>query len=328
MKMAFVVKDPKDIHLVARQLTVMHDHGEVFVDKEKVNDGDILVCESFYGGDGWHVERDVAPDKESALILDYAENIDRHCPDGDIFNPEIKARFKSESQPMDVPCPLCNHVNQFGARRNDEDYGVDAEGYFTDLSGERIEIAEGQYFPAHYGRRCQGEALVGGRHIQCQHKWSFKECHECGYENDVAARYCKECRAEVVDPNEKLKEMAAKIANDPYRTRFANVTGWMFKEHISGAGQPMVAVEYHIDEPPHMLREYIAPEHPQKFMRDKSNQWCNTVIGNDLGQDFMGRRVIQNRHIMEAYSRAQMPRQVCFKKKAGSKFFEVKGVEL
>ena len=26
--------------------------------------------------------------KKDCLVLDYAENIERHCPDGDVFNPE------------------------------------------------------------------------------------------------------------------------------------------------------------------------------------------------------------------------------------------------
>ena len=34
-------------------------------------------------------------DKDDCLILDYAENLDRHCPDGDVFSPEIKMSFAS-----------------------------------------------------------------------------------------------------------------------------------------------------------------------------------------------------------------------------------------
>jgi DNA repair protein RadD len=39
-------------------------------------------------------------DKEYCLILDYAENIERHCPDGDLFNPNIVAYKKGEAVPL------------------------------------------------------------------------------------------------------------------------------------------------------------------------------------------------------------------------------------
>src|SRR5690554_4641070 len=55
--------------------------------------------------------------KEDVLILDYAENLERHCPDGDIFNPEITASFSSgEKVYIDAACAECGAVNKFSAR--------------------------------------------------------------------------------------------------------------------------------------------------------------------------------------------------------------------
>lgn len=256
--------------------------------------------------------------KRDCLILDYAENIERHCPGGDVFDPTIVAKVATKGEPMEVSCPWCHHVNEFGARKNDEGYGVNSEGYFTDLAGNVIEVADGKPFPAHYGRRCQGEVLVGGRHVQCGYKWSFKECHECQAENDIAARYCTSCRAEIVNPNDKLKEIAAKIANDPYRLRLAEINGWQASEHISSSGADMVRVNYHIDEPPHTLVDYIAPEHPSAWMRDKAKAWCIKVLGEPMRD---------NQAILDAFNEAEPPSQIAFRKKQGSKFFEIVGVE-
>jgi len=258
------------------------------------------------------------PGKRDCLILDYAENIERHCPGGDVFDPEIVAKRQTPGEPMQVPCPLCHHVNEFGARKNDEGYGIDPEGYFVDLAGERIEVAEGKPLPAHYGRRCQGEVLIAGHHTQCGHKWSYKECPECGAENDIAARYCTGCRAELVDPNEKLREMALKMESDPYRLRMADIQGWFAVEHISSKGIPMLKVRYDIEEHPHHLYDYIAPEHPSHWMRKRANAWCKAVFGESLPD---------NQSIIDAWQDAKIPQTVAFAKSRGSKFFEIRGIE-
>jgi len=131
--------------------------------------------------------------KKDCLVLDYAENIERHCPDGDIFNPEIKA-YKSSSEPelMDVACPDCGTINQFFKRPNPERFLSNKNGYFLDLAGQETEM------PAHYGRKCFGQSLINGKYKECDYRWSFKECPSCGHENDIAARRCEKCKQEIV----------------------------------------------------------------------------------------------------------------------------------
>lgn len=257
-------------------------------------------------------------DKDDCLVLDYAENLANHCPGGDVFDPQIKTRQPVKGEPMQVRCTLCGHTNQFGARPNDNGFEVDEEGYFTDLAGERIEIGEGVPLPAHYGRRCQGEVLVAGHHQQCGQMWSFKECPECAAENDIAARYCRSCREELVNPNDRLKEDAARMASDPYRLRIAEITGWFMSEHTSQKGDAMVKVRYDIAEHPHEIYEFIAPEHPSHWMRKRAQDWCKNVFGEQLPD---------NQAILDSYQDATMPRQIAFSKKQGSKFWEVRGVE-
>lgn len=163
--------------------------------------------------------------KKDCLILDYAENIDRHCPDGDIFNPEIKSRKKNGGNGIvNVKCPSCGSINEFAARKNDEGYEIDEEGYFVDLDKNRIQTDFGS-MPGHHGRRCQSmiRSLVDGKYTQCEQRWTFKHCPHCDAENDIAARYCFECRGEIVDPNEKLRIEFKQFKRDPTNTQTDNI---------------------------------------------------------------------------------------------------------
>lgn len=181
--------------------------------------------------------------KTDCLILDYAENVDRHCPDGDLFDPDITAKKKGEGGALPAKCPMCNYENLFAARHNEDGFGVDEFGYFVDLAGQRIETEFGE-MPAHHGRRCNSELLIAGRFTRCTYKWTFKKCPECEAENDIAARYCSACKCEIVDPNEKLRIEFKKLKRDPTRLQTDNVIEWSCSETISRAGNEVLKAEY------------------------------------------------------------------------------------
>lgn len=182
--------------------------------------------------------------KEDFLILDYAENIERHFPDGDLFSPEIKASMVSEgSGELIVPCPECGTENTFGARKNEEGYLIDQEGYFIDLDRNRIETDHGP-IPAHHGRRCQGMQLVAGEHVQCSYRWTSKKCPHCDSDNDIAARYCKECKGEIIDPNEKLSIEFKKLKRDPTRIQTDKVVSINGRHVVTTTGKERYRVDY------------------------------------------------------------------------------------
>ena len=84
---------------------------------------------------------------------------------------------------MQVLCPGCGFANIFWGK--------------TDSAGKVIE---------HFGRRCKG--LLGddgGEQEQCDYRFRFKECEQCGAQNDIAARKCNECGAVMADPDDKLR---------------------------------------------------------------------------------------------------------------------------
>lgn len=137
-------------------------------------------------------------------VLDYTANIENLFPSGDVFSPEIVAYGKKPSAKHEIQCPDCHNINSVTMRPNPDAYPVDNFGYFLDLTGERIEY-EGQHFPAHYSRRCSHiEPLGKNEFKRCDYYWSFKECPECGHKNDLTARRCEECKAQLIDPNSKL----------------------------------------------------------------------------------------------------------------------------
>lgn len=179
----------------------------------------------------------VADSKDDCLIMDYAQNIERHCPDGDIFNPEIEVSSSGGGKSRIVAeCPLCAAENDFAARPNREGYEIDDYGHFLDLDGNPVETIWGP-MPAHFGRRCRATVNVAGDEVQCSHRWTFKKCRACDSENDIAARYCIECKAEIVDPNEKLAINFKNMKRDPTRRQTDVVLEWSERNHISNSGK-------------------------------------------------------------------------------------------
>jgi DNA repair protein RadD len=181
----------------------------------------------------------ISDGKVDCMILDYAENIERHCPDGDIFSPEIKVKVKGgDAEGITCKCPDCGAENLFTGRPNDEGYEVSEDGYFLDLDGNKVETDAGPV-PAHYGRRCQAKHLVAGDLVQCGYRWTFKTCVSCGEDNDIAARYCSKCRSEMVDPNEKLKIDFKAFKRAPTNRQTDEVLSWEVIPSVSRSGAPI-----------------------------------------------------------------------------------------
>jgi len=116
--------------------------------------------------------------KEDCLIIDYASS------GFDLFSPEIgSTKPNSNSVPVTVPCPICQFANTF--------WGV------VDSDGDIIE---------HFGRRCMGFEDIDGIRERCDYRYRFKECSQCGAENDIAARNCQQCNHAIIDPDDLLKK--------------------------------------------------------------------------------------------------------------------------
>ncbi|TDX28152.1 DNA repair protein RadD [Modicisalibacter xianhensis] len=170
----------------------------------------------------------LAPGKEDCLILDYAGN------PWDLYAPEVGTpKPASDAEPVQVECPDCGHANLFWGKR------------------------DGELVIEHYGRRCQG--LVddaSGRARQCDFRFRFKVCEQCGAENDIAARSCHGCGERLVDPDDKLRD-ALRLKD----ARVLRVSGMQLAATVNGRGLPRLKVTYH-DEDGATLDEWFALETP------------------------------------------------------------------
>lgn len=266
-------------------------------------------------GDLYAISKSEKPD---CLVFDYAENIERHCPDGDLFNPIIKAKKQSDSE-LVIPCecPDCGTINEFKGRPNPEEFEINANGYFVDLAGEIIKTDDDLPMPAHFGRRCFGVSIIKGTGTiqRCGYRWSFKECHECHHENDIAAIFCEVCKEELVDPNEKLVIEFQKMKKNPYTTTTDKVLSWRCQLWTSQKGNETLRVDYTTE-----YASFSAWYFPASNIK-KQRMWeslCNAVFGEyvDSPDDFMER--IDN-------FEGAMPATITACKNKSTGFYEVYG---
>ena len=104
--------------------------------------------------------------KRGALVLDFAGNIERHR---DWDNPILLKAVQStvdKDKPFVIQCPACLTYN------------------------------------TEYARRCVG--VINKK--RCDYYFEFKlgPSPNCQVKNDISARHCRECHAEIIDPNEKI----------------------------------------------------------------------------------------------------------------------------
>ena len=184
--------------------------------------------------------------KTECVVFDYAGNFEKHCPDGDLYAPQVKAAYQSGGgDPIEAVCESCSRVNMFSARPNDSGFLIDVNGYFADLTGERIVTqnhkGEEVPMPAHFGRRCQHSHLRTGE--RCDYYWSCKVCPVCDHANDIAARFCSGCKSELINPNDKLIEMHQAHKKDPTKPQTEEVLFITYARGVSRSGNDMITAE-------------------------------------------------------------------------------------
>ena len=81
--------------------------------------------------------------KQNCLVLDYAENIERHCPDGDVFNPTVKVSTTTDydGEYLKARCPDCNGINEFIPRKNVDQFHIDEDRKSTRLNSSHIPLS-------------------------------------------------------------------------------------------------------------------------------------------------------------------------------------------
>lgn len=183
--------------------------------------------------------------KDDALILDYAGNIDRFFPHGNLFEPQIQAYKDKPKIKDDFTCPACSNTNAFTLRPNPDHMVYDNQGFFLDLDGNRYKFDDGKNFPAHFGRRCTHVDERGLNNFErCTFYWDYKECQECGAENDIAARKCQSCKKLLIDPNNKLVGSELDYKNDLTQIQTDRIEYFSKKKMTSKANNDMIRVKF------------------------------------------------------------------------------------
>lgn len=211
-------------------------------------------------------------DKKDFLLFDYADNLEFHYgEDVNLYNPVVQAPGEGDKHGF-VPslCKMCGVINNFAARPNPDGLGYDEEGYFVDLAGSRIQTEHGPT-PGHFGRRCRGQARIGNQWEQCNHRWTDKKCHSCEASNDIAAKYCAECRAELVDPNEKLVLEFRKRKRDATQVQCDKVLDIKESTSITKKAQECLCVEVKTEY--RKFSFWLFPQDERRFFKAKYEQY-------------------------------------------------------
>ena len=183
--------------------------------------------------------------KPNCLLLDYTDDTEKnHYPDGDLWNPQVKARIKGEGFEVECKCPVCDQPNTFAGRKNPDGYELDEHGYFLDLAGDQIQTDYGP-IPGHHGRRCCNyHPAAGGKMERCSYMWTHKDCPCCGEPNDVTARRCTSCKAEIIDPNLVLRLEFKQLKRDPTRPQCDEIDEMEVAKVINRKGKSMWKVTW------------------------------------------------------------------------------------
>ena len=202
--------------------------------------------------------------KKDCLILDYAENIIRHCPDGDLFDPDLDVKYSSASvEKIKILCPFCNNHNDFIPVVDLKNINFDEYGYETDLNGNRLTDDEGRYLSIHHGRRCQNYIKVENELVQCSHRWNSKECPECNESNDITARKCINCGTEIIDPNKKLTLDFKKFKSSPRNKQTDLIVSINADQKISMKGNDLLVIEFQTEY--RNFKSYHTPLYESKW---------------------------------------------------------------
>ena len=199
------------------------------------------------------------PHKTDCLFLDYAGNAERLFPDGDFFNPKITVdRTESSGKTINAECRQCHYINKFAPKSIDptnpmgkkhSESTLDNRGYILDKSGNRLLDEYDNPVAGHHGRRCKRIIEpppvdgVAQKTKQCDFYFVYRECQDCGAQNDIAARDCGKCGAELIDPNKKLETKFSRL-DDCTNVRTEKVLDAEISKHIGKGGVEMLKIRY------------------------------------------------------------------------------------
>lgn len=256
------------------------------------------------------------PGKHDCLVLDYAQNLARHCPDGDPFAPRIRA-FKSadtqEFQMVEVRCPVCGGVQHFRRVAPPAGTEMDEHGYLVNSeTGRSLTTRLGQPIAGHMGRRCLNRLPdAQGKLTRCTHTWASRECPSCGALNNAHDRYCTQCTTPLagtcvcpqcnaenslyerfcINCTIPLSKSAAQMRGRAhtssqivYNAKRADVLRMEIKPTTTRAGDPALRIDFEVQELPYLQENEDGEYELHTPVPDRVQIWLSPAWANGLAR--------------------------------------------
>jgi DNA repair protein RadD len=209
--------------------------------------------------------------KETAMILDYAENIERHGLSNDNLNPIIEARQSKAAKRITAVCPECGYANDFGADSQAKDVPLDDNGYVLDAFGNRMLNAEGDPITGHRGQRCQRITITQIGSQRCTFRFAWKTCEDCGHHNSLTSRECVLCKGELIDPNKKLVIKDYKNKARQAETKTLDIVAMNARETKNAIKINFITTENKV------IQSFIQPDSPELWKRQAALKMLNSL---------------------------------------------------
>lgn len=210
--------------------------------------------------------------KRDCLVVDYAGNLARHCPTGDLFNDEEKTFFSDkkggvfgEREIISVKCPKCKFENQFQKLLLPEVYISDKYGYIVNqLTGDYVMSRGTKPYPvsSHHGMRCGNFIKVKGkdRLERCSYLWSNNTCSFCGRLNASRSSFCADCHAPAQDRLEAVSfgaENYIGYLENHKGSRYAKILDLSWRLQSLKTGHTFITLKLKVREAPFRLSRFV-----------------------------------------------------------------------
>lgn len=212
--------------------------------------------------------------KDSALVLDYGQNVDRFELDDSatIAGLVAEKNKQDDDEYFIIECPDCNTENR------------------------------------HTAHRCVGVLPDESR---CEYRFLYKTCEACEAKNSLSARHCRQCDAELIDPNDRLTAKPAIASGVPFHVAVLEME---IKPHVK-AGERMLRVNYTVTDGGREfgVSEFFKPDSPTPWQRKRFHSFAEATgaIGNTV------------ENVMMEAEKLRAPERLLVKRPKGSKYYQV-----
>jgi len=231
--------------------------------------------------------------KRDCLLLDYAQNMERFAPDGDVFTPEISAAKPGNGtlKLEEVRCPTCDGINLFRPVAIPDNLVMNEYGFLVHVDNQAPVMSQDrQMVSGHLGSQCKHyHEDENGNLVRCTQIWSSRLCPRCGTLNCQSARFCKTCLDPLTEQGRKMDHRARVDPNALYSKRVARVHRMWWVKTLSKRDQKMLKVTYEVQELPYVVFDDDGNVQLHDADPEQISVWLSPEIRHPKAQQAWGR---------------------------------------